>query len=147
MALRLEYRTVAPNAVRALVGLNAYSDGCSISPKLRRLLEVLVSRINGCTYCIETHQRQALDLGEQSSRLDALRNWRNASAFLAAERSAFAWADCVTNIKASGAPDDLYQDLKQHFSEIEIVDITFVILAMNAWNRLAIAFGREAGCH
>ena len=144
MSLRLEYRNVAPKSVRALAGLNAYSDGCSISPELRRLLEVLVSQINGCTYCTETHQRQALDLGESSDRLLALQNWRESSEFSAAEKAALAWAESITNVSTSGAPEDLYQALGDDFSDIEIIDLTFIVLAMNAWNRLAIAFGREA---
>jgi AhpD family alkylhydroperoxidase len=142
MALRQDYRTVAPGAVQALAGLNAYSDGCSISPVLRRLLEVLVSSVNGCTYCIRTHQKQALQLGESADRLEALPEWRQSSLFSPAENAAFAWAGSLTTISETGAPANLYQDLEDHFSDTEIVDLTFVVLAMNAWNRLAIAFDR-----
>ncbi|WP_282605746.1 carboxymuconolactone decarboxylase family protein [Pelagibius sp. Alg239-R121] len=145
MTLRIEYRTVAPGAVRALAGLNGYSDHCSLSPAMRRLLEILVSRINGCSYCIETHKQQALDLDVAGTRIEALKNWQESAEFSSAEKAAFAWAESVTNISTSGAPDELYQNLQQHFSEAEMIDITFVVLAMNAWNRLAIAFGREAG--
>lgn len=145
MALRLEYRTVAPEAVRALVGLNTYSDKCSIAPKLRRLVEVLVSQINGCTYCIDSHWHQALDLGETAGRLENLKYWRKVHDFSPAEKAAFAWAESITDISRSGAPDGLYRELQKHFSDVECVDLTFIVTAMNAWNRLAISFGREAG--
>ncbi|MCP4319608.1 MAG: carboxymuconolactone decarboxylase family protein [Hyphomicrobiales bacterium] len=143
MTLRLEYRTVAPQAVEALSGLNSYSDGGCVPQTLRRLLEVVVSDINGCSYCRHTHRRQALALGVSSDRLDTLENWSSSRHFSDAEKAAFAWATSLTTVSVSGAPDNLYRDLERHFSEAEIVDLTFIVLAMNAWNRLAIAFGRE----
>ncbi len=145
MALRLEYRDVAPDAVRALAGLNTYSDSCAVPQGLRRLVEVLVSRFNGCSYCIAVHERQARGLGESPKRLAALPNWRAVEAFSEAEKAAFAWAEAVTDISRSDGLDGLYRDLSAHYAEAEIVDLTFVVLSMNAWNRLAIAFGREAG--
>ena len=144
MALRLEYRTAAPAAVRALAELNAYADGCAVPQGLRRLLETLVSHRNGCSYCIETHRRQAMELGERRERLDSLETWREAAVFSAAERVAFAWAEGVTDIPQPAQADALLQELRAHFSDKEIVDLTFIVLAMNAWNRLAISFGREA---
>ncbi len=144
MTLRLEYRDVAPNAVHALAGLNNYSDKCSIPQNLRRLLEVHVSTINGCSYCIDIHRSQALKLGETPQRLEAISHWREATVYSAAERAAFAWAEAVTEISTLGAPQQLYDQLGKHFSDVEMVDMTFVVLSMNAWNRLAISFGREA---
>lgn len=144
MTLRLEYGTISPEAIRALNGLNRYSDCCSIDPKLRRLLEILVSQINLCTYCVNTHTNQALDIGEVQGRIDAIVGWRIASVFSTEEKVAFAWCEAVTQISSSGAPDHLYKDLQKYFSEIEIIDLTFIILSMNAWNRLAISFKRDA---
>lgn len=144
MTLRLEYRTLAPQAISALAGLNTYSDSCSVAPAFRRLLEVLVSRINHCSYCQQTHERQYLVLGESAFRLDELSHWLDSDAFSIAEKAAFAWAESVTRISTEGAPDELYQALQAHYTELEIVDLTFIVLAMNAWNRLAISFAREA---
>jgi len=144
MSLRLEYRTIAPGAVKALAGLNAYADGAAIDQRLRRLLEVRVSQVNGCGYCIAVHRRQALALGESAQRLDALERWRSSERFTRAERAALDWAEAVTEIIDSRAPDDAYAELARCYSERELVDLTFVVLAMNAWNRLAISFRREA---
>ncbi|MEX0924072.1 MAG: carboxymuconolactone decarboxylase family protein [Rhodovibrionaceae bacterium] len=143
MTLRIEYRNVAPAAVEALSGLNAYSDATGIPPLLRRLLEIRVSQINGCRYCIEVHRRQALSAGETAERIALLEDWRGSDRFTAAERAALAWAESVTRIAETQAPDSDYRELRAHFEEKEAVDITFIVLAMNAWNRLAISFRRE----
>jgi len=144
MTLRIEYRSVAPGAVAALGKLNDYSDHCSIEAALRRLVEVRTSQVNGCSHCIRVHRRQVLRLGEAEARLDALEDWRSSDLFQESERAVLAWAEDVTLIAASGAPEAGYQALRAFFSEAEIVDLTFIILSMNAWNRLAISFGREA---
>ncbi|MCR9140011.1 MAG: carboxymuconolactone decarboxylase family protein [Alphaproteobacteria bacterium] len=146
MTPRIEYRDVAPEMVGALAGLNSYSDQCCISQNLRRLLEIQVSAINCCSYCFDRHRNQAGGLGESAERIDAMTHWRRSTLFTKAERAAFAWAEAVTEISTQGAPDPLFEELKKHYSDAEIVDLTFVILSMNAWNRLAISFGREADC-
>lgn len=110
--MRIEYRTVAPDAVAALNTLNDYSAGCSIAPRLRRLVEVRTSQINGCSYCIHVHRRQAMALGESEDRLDALADWRASDRFSGAERAALAWAEDVTLIAESGAPDGSYEALR-----------------------------------
>lgn len=144
MALRLEYRDLAPRAIRALSELNAYSADSSIPQRLRRLIEIRVSQLNGCSYCIAVHTRQCLELGETAERLAALDDWRRSRLFSPAERAALAWSESVTLIKEQRAPEAEYVKLTTCFTEIEAFDITFVALAMNAWNRLSIAFGREA---
>ncbi len=142
--MRIDYGKVAPDAVAALTKLNDYSAQCGIAPRLRRLVEVRASQINGCSYCVLVHRRQAIALGDSEERLDALGTWRNSDLFSDAERAALAWTEDVTLIAESGAPDGSYEALRAFFEETEIVDLTFVILSMNAWNRLAVSFRREA---
>ena len=144
MGQLLDYVKIAPGAITALVGLNNYSDDCSISSNLRRLLEVVVSKINGCSYCIEVHNRQALDLGESKERVEALDQWRDSELFSSAEKAAFEWASNVTTLESTDDRDRFFAVLKNHYSEKEIVDLTFVVLSMNAWNRIAISFRHEA---
>ncbi len=144
MVLRLDYRKLAPDAVRALAGLNEYSDACSVSPQLRRLLEIHVSQLNGCSYCISVHRSQAIELGVAREKIEALENWRESGLFSVAEKSALAWASAMTTIGQTGVPDELYNTLAENFSETEQIDLTFIVLAMNAWNRLAIAFNRKS---
>ncbi|MBZ0122512.1 MAG: carboxymuconolactone decarboxylase family protein [Roseovarius sp.] len=143
MGARIEYRETNPQAVRALLALNEYSDRCSVDARLRRLIEVLVSRINGCSYCIAVHTHQATTLGEDRSRVEDLANWRESGRFSEMERAVFDWAERVTLVSARDAALDHRPLLSRYFSDTEIVDLTFIVLAMNAWNRLAIAFDRR----
>jgi AhpD family alkylhydroperoxidase len=103
-------------------------------------VEVRVSQINGCVYCVDLHANQARDAGETQQRLDCLAVWRECPFFEDSERSALAWAEAVTLLPETTAPDDLYDGLKAHFSERQIVDLTLIISLMNAWNRLAVGF-------
>ena len=143
MTARLEYWTKIPEAVQALRSLNHYVDGSTVAPILRYLLEVRVSQINGCSYCIGVHWRQALDVGEREARLQALETWRDSDLFTESERVALAWAEDITLVSETHAPQASYDALLPHYNERELVDLTFVVLSMNAWNRLAIAFRHE----
>lgn len=144
MALLLDYPAVAPGAIRALTGLNKYSDQSSISPVFRRLLEILVSKLNGCSYCIEVHKRQAVELGENPERINALGRWSDSDLFSIEEKTAFEWATYVTRLESPEARDRIFGALEKHYSETQIVDLTFIVLSMNAWNRIAISFRHEA---
>jgi AhpD family alkylhydroperoxidase len=112
----------------------------SIGRKLRALIELRVSQINGCAYCVDLHTTEARANGETQQRLDCLPVWRECSFFAESERAALAWAEAVTHVSSTGAPDDLYDALKAHFSDQQIVDLTIIIAQMNAWNRIAVGF-------
>jgi AhpD family alkylhydroperoxidase len=142
--LRIEYGKVAPGAVQGLYAANSYFDACSISPLLRRQIELRVSQINGCGYCIWAHSRQLKELGETEERLAALERWRSASCFSDAERAALAWAELVTRISDGVPPDAAFVELRRHFDDRQIVDLTAIAANMNALNRIAISFRREA---
>ena len=144
MDMLLDYPRIAPGTIRALSGLNAYSDQCSIPQALRRLLEVLVSEMNGCSYCIQVHRRQAVELGEDEARLNALSDWRGSDLFSGAERAALEWAEYVTSLESLEARERLFAALQGHYTEKETVDLTFVVPSMNAWNRIGVSFRHEA---
>ena len=144
MTLRIDYRAIAPDAIATLSQVNDYISNSSIDSTLRYLVEIRTSQINGCSYCIQIHRAQALGIGEDDKRLDALERWRESSLFSNRERVALAWTDNVTLIAESHAPQDVFAALRGHFSDKQIVDLTIVIMSMNSWNRLAISFGRKA---
>lgn len=112
----------------------------TIDEKLKALVELRVSQINGCVYCLDLHARQAREAGEIQQRLDCLSAWQEYPCFDERERAAFAWAEAVTHISETHAPLHLYDQLGRHFSEQEIVDLTLIIAFMNTWNRIAISF-------
>lgn len=138
---RLDY--VAINGPAIALMAKAKQAMPAVDTKMRALVELRVSQINGCAYCVDLHTMEARQAGETAQRLDCLTVWREVPFFTHAEKAALAWAEAVTTIAANGAPDDLYAALSDHFSEEQIVDLTLIIAQMNAWNRLAISFGHR----
>ena len=145
MIKRAAYLKTAPEAVKAFSAGANYLDTSSIEPKLRRLVELRVSQINGCAYCVDLHSRQLRDLGETEQRIDCLVAWREVPFYDERERAALEWAEAVTRIEDTHAPDSVYEYVAEQFPEKEIVDLTFVIANMNFWNRIAIGFRRLPG--
>ncbi len=139
MSLRLDYRKVAPDGVGLLSAVSTYN-AKNVDPKLRALVELRVSQINGCAYCLNLHTQEARHAGEDQQRLDVLSAWRETTFFTDKERAALAWAEAVTQLGPHGVPDDVHDALKAQFTEKEIVDLTLVIVTMNAWNRISIGF-------
>jgi AhpD family alkylhydroperoxidase len=142
--LRIEYAKLAPGAVQGMYAANAYFDACSVPPLLRRQIELRVSQINGCSYCIWAHSRQLKELGETEERLAAIEHWRSASCFSDAEKAALTWAESVTRISDGLPSDEAFAELRRHFDDRQIVDLTAIAANMNALNRMAISFRREA---
>ncbi len=147
MSRRILYYQVAPDAVKALQGTEPYIKSANIEPRLRALVELRTSQINGCSYCVDLHSRQVRDAGETQQRLDCLSVWRETSFYDDRERAALAWAESVTNVSQTGIPDAVYEEAKKHFSDKDLVDLTLIISMMNAWNRIAISFRQGPAKH
>ena len=139
MIERLDYVAINGPAIAAMA--RAKSHMGSIDEKLRAIIEIRVSQINGCVYCVDLHTEQARAAGETQQRLDCLPVWRECPFFDAAEKAALAWAEAVTLLPDDGAPEPLFSDLQHHYSSEQIVDLTLIVAQMNAWNRLAVSFG------
>jgi len=131
---------VAPEAVQALRGVVPYIQSCSIEAALRHMVELRVSQINGCVFCVTMHTREAHEAGVNQSKLDCLPVWREAPYYDPRERAALAWAESVTLISQTGVPDEAYEEARRHFSEKELVDLTLIVSMMNLWNRMAVSF-------
>ncbi|MEM7547467.1 MAG: carboxymuconolactone decarboxylase family protein [Pseudomonadota bacterium] len=138
MTQRLDYVAINGSAIAAMA--TAKNHMPHIDAALRALIELRVSQINRCAYCVDLHTTEARKAGETTQRLDCLTVWRECTFFTAREKAALAWAEAVTLISADGAPNALFGALQNHFSEEEIVDLTLIVAQMNAWNRLAISF-------
>lgn len=131
--------TLQPTVPRALLELVKDAAG-SLDPSLIHLINVRVSQLNGCVFCLRMHSDEARRDGEQQSRLDVLSAWREASEFSVRERAALAWAEVLTDISHKPVGDQVYREVSDHFTEAELVNLTAVILQINCWNRLAISF-------
>jgi AhpD family alkylhydroperoxidase len=137
---RIDPSKVSPAAYKAVAALQAYVDQSGLDAKLRHLIEIRTSQINGCAYCIAMHTRDARKLGESDERMHLLDAWREAPVFSERERAALAWTEALTLIARDHVPDAVFDEVRQQFSEKEIVDLTAAVCAINSWNRIAISF-------
>jgi AhpD family alkylhydroperoxidase len=138
MTQRLNPYTAAPEGIAALRGVEKYLENCGLDRKLIALVKTRVSQINGCAYCLHMHTQDARKLGESDTRLHLLDAWHESQLYSDRERAALAWAEALTNIKTSRAPDDIYDEARRRFSEKEMSDLSIAIAMINAWNRLSI---------
>ncbi len=136
---RFDYGTVAPGAYKAMMALENYLAGCGLDHGLIHLIKLRASQINGCAYCLDMHWKDLEALGEKAQRLYSLDAWRECPYYTDRERAALAWTEAVTLITSGHVPDSLYEEVRPHFSEKELADLTFAVSTINAWNRLAVA--------
>jgi AhpD family alkylhydroperoxidase len=138
MIRRIDYYAHNPKLIDRLESLDKHI--AAIDPKLRALVDLRVSQINGCVYCVDRHTQAAWDAGETQQRLDCLPVWSECPFFEERERAALAWAEEITHVSETHASDALFEALKAQFSEQEIVDLTHSIAVTNTWNRIAVGF-------
>ncbi len=148
MQPRLDPANIAPGAYRAMLALEAYVHNHSgLDESLLNLIKTRASQINGCAYCIDMHTKDARALGETEQRLYGLNAWREAPYYTDRERAALGWTEALTLVAEDHVPDDVYEEAKKHFSDEELVNLSLAVVAINGWNRLAIAFRAPAGAY
>ncbi len=128
---------VAPDGYQALRAVEVYLARCGLPKRLIELVKFRASQINGCAYCLDVHSKDARKAGESEQRLYMLHAWRESPHYSPPERAALAWTEALTNIAETRAPDADYAALREHFSDKEIVDLTYLVGMINLWNRLA----------
>lgn len=147
MQQRINYAQVAPEGYQAMVGLEQYARRSGLELSLLELVRTRASQINGCAFCLDMHTRDARANGETEQRLYALSAWHETPFFTERERAALTWTEAVTRVADTHVPDDIYELARKHFSEKELVDLTLAVVAINGWNRLAIAFRTVPGSY
>jgi len=147
MTERINYSKVVPGGYRAMSGLEKAVHESGLEPSLLDLIKLRASQINGCAYCLDMHWKDARARGESEQRLYSLDAWRETSYYTERERAALAWTEAVTQIAVNHVPDELYEQVRPHFSEEELVNLTLAVVAINGWNRLAISFRTEPGTY
>ena len=147
MKPRLNIARVTPAALEPLLAMEAYLAGCGLEPALLHLIKMRASQLNGCAYCLDMHSKDARALGETEQRLYALDAWRETPFFSARERAALAWVESVTLVAQTHVPDADYAAAREIFSEQELIDLTVATIAINGWNRAAIAFRAVPGTY
>jgi AhpD family alkylhydroperoxidase len=145
MEARMNYSKAAPGAMRAMNGLETYLANCGLESSLQDLVKLRASQINGCAYCVDMHSLDARAGGETEQRLYALPVWQETPFFSERERAALLWTEKLTLISVDHVPDEVFEQVRQHFSEEELTNLTLAIATINAWNRLAISFRAVPG--
>jgi AhpD family alkylhydroperoxidase len=139
MEARFNSAKVAPGAYKAMLGLETYLHQCGLEESLLHLIKLRSSQINGCAYCLDMHWKDLRAIGETEQRLYSLDAWRECPYYTERERAALAWTEAVTLVANDHVPDTVYEEVRQHFNEKELADLTFAVATINAWNRMAIA--------
>ncbi|MBI3130208.1 MAG: carboxymuconolactone decarboxylase family protein [Acidobacteria bacterium] len=140
MRLTKPHPELAPEPYQILLQMYRYTRACGLEPSLLHLVEMRVSQLNGCAYCLDMHGTEALKDGEDPRRLALVAAWRDAPCFTPRERAAFAWAEALTVLGHHALSPELVTATRAHFEEKALVDLTHVITLMNTWNRLGVAF-------
>jgi len=135
---RLPYSALSPEAYRGFGATKAALEKSPLGKQLLELVWLRMSQINGCAFCLELHAKALRTGGMPDAKLDSLAGWRVSEHFTERERTALAWTDALTRVDQTNAPDEDFNPLAQHFSDVEISDLTFGIALMSAFNRLAV---------
>jgi AhpD family alkylhydroperoxidase len=145
MQPRIDYRKYSQEPLKALYEIEKYVAGSGLEHKLVLLMKMRASQINGCAYCLDMHSIDARAEGETEQRLYTLNAWAETPFFSDRERAALAWTEAVTNVSQTHVPDEVFEEVKKHFSEKEIVDLTLALAMINLWNRIAISLRAVPG--
>jgi AhpD family alkylhydroperoxidase len=141
--MRVDYHVQFPNGVAALVKLEAALRESPLEPALLELVRIRASQINGCAYCLAMHTRDARARGENQVRLDTVAAWRETPFFTERERAALAWCESLTDLAHARALGEVFAEVEAVFSSQEAAALTFAVVAINSWNRLAVGLGAE----
>jgi AhpD family alkylhydroperoxidase len=139
MKARIDVMHVNPGIVQAMLGLERQVRQAGFDHRLLDLVRMRASQINGCAYCLDMHSKDARAAGEAEQRLYGLNAWRETPYYSARERAALEWTEALTLVADTGVPDDVYERVREQFSEDELVHLSLAIVAINGWNRLNIA--------
>ncbi|KAF0094922.1 MAG: alkylhydroperoxidase [Puniceicoccaceae bacterium 5H] len=142
MEPRLDYYPYAEAALKAQMNLEGYLRRSSLSHELLELVKLRVSQINGCAFCVHMHIGELRQDNVEPHKIDLVAAWHESPCFSERERAAFAWAEAVTRVADTRVPDDVYAEARRHFSEAELVDLTWNVCSINTWNRLSVSFRR-----
>ena len=147
MTQRIDYQQQSPELFKKFVEFNLMMKDSAIEESIRDLVSIRASQINGCSFCLDMHVKQATIHGERPLRLHHLASWRESTLFIPRERAALAWTEALTQLSPQGIPDDLYERVRGQLSEKELSDLTFAVMAINAWNRVNVGFRTVPGTY
>ncbi|MFD4839121.1 carboxymuconolactone decarboxylase family protein [Achromobacter sp. NPDC058515] len=145
MSQRLNAFGQSPELFKKFVEFGMLLKSGAIEQPILDLIEIRASQLNGCGFCLDMHVKEAKIHGERELRLHHVAIWRESTLFSPRERAALAWTEALTNLPATGVPDEIYERVRTQLSEKEISDLSFAVMAINGWNRLNVGFQTVPG--
>lgn len=150
MSQRLDFFAASPKAMETILNQEKYIATCykekqNLSYHLVELVKIRVSQINGCAYCIDMHTKDAKYINETDQRIFNLSAWSDCPFYTAEEKAALEWAEVITKVSSERITDKIFDNLKKHFDEEQIVDLTLVVTTINSWNRIVKSFRPQVG--
>lgn len=147
MTQRINTHQQSPELFKKFVDFSTALRHSSIEESIHDLVNIRASQINGCAFCVDMHVKEATIHGERPLRLHHIAVWRESPLFSARERAALTWTEILTHLPTEGVPDDVYERVRAQLSEKELTDLTFIVMAINAWNRASIGFQTVPGSY
>ncbi|WP_067726276.1 carboxymuconolactone decarboxylase family protein [Oceanobacillus damuensis] len=144
MKNRINYFKVAPEALEKIMEMEKYVKKTPIDRKLRELIKIRVSQINGCSYCIQMHTKEAKKLKVSGEQIDQLSKWKETNIYSENEKAALQLAENITLISEKGVDEELYNQVRKYYDEKEYINLVMIINQINMWNRLSISAGNKA---
>lgn len=141
MSKRVSYYEIAPDGMKIMMDMEKYTKTTSIERKLRELIKIRASQINGCAYCLNMHAADARKMDESEQRIYCVSAWKECEFYTDAEKVALELTEYVTLVPTKRVPDNLYQRVREHYDEKQYVDLILIINQINSWNRISIAMG------
>ncbi|MEV8518473.1 carboxymuconolactone decarboxylase family protein [Dyella marensis] len=145
MSQRINYQQQAPELFKKFADFSNALEHGSIERPIHDLVNIRASQLNGCTFCLDMHVKEATLHGERTLRLYHVAAWRESTLFSPRERAALAWTEVLTHLPREGVPDEIYERVRAQLSEQEITELTYLVMAINAWNRINVAFRPQPG--
>lgn len=147
MSQRVPLNKVAPPVLEALLAIERHLESSGLEPRLLHLLRLRASQVNGCSYCIDMHSRDARLAGEPERRVLNVAGYEESPLYDAREKAALAWAETLTRVSETHAPDAAWERLRAFFDEKQAVELTLAVGMINLWNRAAIGLRVEPPSH
>lgn len=145
MSQRLNYFQVSEVLSKKYLDFSMALKKTPVVQELGSLVDIRASQINGCGFCLDMHVKEATIKGERALRLHHVAIWRESPLFSPRERAALEWTEALTTLPPHGVPDEIYDAVRAQFTESELSDLTFLLVGINGWNRLNVAFRTEPG--
>lgn len=146
MKPRIDYYNASPEVRKALLQMEAFVNNHSgLDETLLELVRLRSSQLNGCAYCVDMHSKNLRADGEKNERIDGVAVWRETPFYSERERAALEWAEALTLVARDHVPDEIFERVRPHFSDPELINLTLAISMINTWNRFGVAFRSVPG--